>query len=61
MFGKVQKFVSEVTVELTKVSWLTRQELVDATWIVIFSSALLGLFIGCTDFVLSRLLGIIMR
>ncbi len=61
MFGKVKKFVSEVSVELKKVSWLTRQELVDATWIVILSSVLLGVFIGCTDLVLSKLLGLIVR
>jgi preprotein translocase subunit SecE len=61
MFGKVQKFVTEVVVELKKVSWLTRQEIVDATWIVFLSSAFLGVFISCTDFVLSRLLGMIMR
>ena len=61
MFGKIQKFVSEVSVELKKVSWLTRQELVDATWIVIFSTAFLGIFISGTDFVLSKLLGIVIR
>jgi len=59
MFGKVQKFVSEVTVELKKVSWSTRKDLLDATWIVMLSSAFLGLFIGGTDFVLSKLVGII--
>lgn len=61
MFTKIQKFVSEVGVELKKVSWLTRQELVDATWVVIFSTAVLGIFIGGTDFVLSKILGIIIR
>ena len=61
MIGKVQKFVSEVAVELKKVSWSTRKDLIDATWIVIISSIFLGLFIGGTDFVLSKLLGIIIR
>ncbi|OHA00900.1 MAG: preprotein translocase subunit SecE [Candidatus Sungbacteria bacterium RIFCSPHIGHO2_02_FULL_47_11] len=61
MLGKIQKFVSEVAVELKKVSWLTRQELIDATWIVILSSIFLGIFIGCADFVLSKLLGLIIR
>ncbi len=59
MIGKVQKFVSEVAVELKKVSWSTRKDLVDATWIVFLSSILLGVFIGGTDFVLSKLLEII--
>ena len=61
MIAKIQKFVGEVTVELKKVSWSTRKELVDATWIVIISSVLLGVFIGSTDFVLSKLLGIILN
>ena len=59
MIRKVQKFVSEVAVELKKVSWSTRKDLLDATWIVILSSVLLGIFIGGTDFVLSKLLGLI--
>ena len=59
MIGKVQKFVSEVAVELKKVSWSTRKDLIDATWIVLLSSILLGVFIGMTDFVLSKMLGII--
>ncbi|OGX34949.1 MAG: preprotein translocase subunit SecE [Omnitrophica WOR_2 bacterium RIFCSPHIGHO2_02_FULL_52_10] len=56
MIAKVQKFISEVAVELRKVSWSTRTELINAAWIVIVSTALLGLFIGGTDFVLSKLL-----
>ena len=59
MIGKVQKFVSEVAIELKKVSWSTRKDLIDATWIVLLSSILLGIFIGATDFVLSKLLEII--
>lgn len=58
-FAKVKKFVLEVFTELKKVTWLTRKDLIDTTWVVIISSILLGLFIGGTDFVLSKLLGII--
>ncbi|MCX5681755.1 MAG: preprotein translocase subunit SecE [Candidatus Omnitrophica bacterium] len=61
MFGKIQNFFSEVAVELKKVSWPTRAELIEATWIVIVSTFLLGLFIGAADFILSRLLGLIIR
>ena len=61
MFGKIQKFISEVIVELKKVSWSTRKELIDAAWIVLLSSVFLGVFIGGTDFVLSKILGIIVR
>ena len=61
MFGKIQKFIGEVTVELKKVSWSTRQELIDATWIVIISTAVLMVYIGMIDFALSKFLGIIIR
>ena len=61
MFLKLKKFFSEVIIELKKVSWSSRRELIDATWIVLLSSIFLGTFIGLTDFVLSRLLGIIIR
>lgn len=61
MIAKIKKFVTEVTVELKKVSWSTRQEVVDATRLVIISSIFLGLFIAGTDFVLSKILGLIIR
>jgi preprotein translocase subunit SecE len=61
MIAKIKKFFSEVTAELKKVSWTSRQELIDATRLVIISSVCLGFFIGATDFVLSRLLAILIR
>ena len=59
MLGKIKKFFKEVIVELKKVSWLTKKELLDSTWIVIISSACLGIFIGTVDVVLSKLIGLI--
>lgn len=61
MIGKIKKFITEVVVELKKVSWSTKRELLDSTWIVIVSSAFLGVFIGLTDFVLSKIIGLIIR
>ena len=61
MIGKVQKFFSEVVTELKKVSWSTRRDLIDAAWIVMLSSVLLGAYIGTTDFVLSKLLEMVIR
>ncbi len=51
----------EVVVELKKVSWSTRQELLDATWLIILSSAFLVIFIGTTDLILSRLVGFLLK
>ncbi len=59
MIAKIQKFFSEVFVELKKVSWSTRKELIDATWIVILSSVFLEIFISATDLALSKILQVI--
>lgn len=61
MIGKIKKFVSEVIVELKKVSWPTKTELLESTWIVLISTAVLGIFIGTTDFVLSKLIGYLIK
>ena len=61
MFSKIKKFISEVIVELKKVTWTTKKELLDATWVVIVSSLLLGCYIASCDFVLSKFLGILIR
>lgn len=60
-FAKIQKFIAEVIVELKKVSWSSKRELIDATWVVLVSSIALGVYIGSSDFVLSRLLGLLIR
>ena len=61
MISKVKKFISEVIAEMKKVSWTTRQELVDSTLIVILSSFLLGLFVGAIDFIFSRGISVIIK
>ena len=61
MIAKVQNFIGEVLAEMKKVSWTTRRELLDSTLIVIFSSVLLGTFIGAVDFFLSKGVTIIFK
>ncbi len=61
MFGKIQKFISEAVGELKKVAWTTRQELIDATLIVVVSSVVLGVFIWLNDTVLAYLLRLLIR
>jgi len=60
-WDRIQKFLSEVVVELAKVSWSTRQELLGATWIVIATTSILTLFVGFGDFALSKFLRLIIR
>ena len=58
---KIKVFLTEVIVELRKVSWPTRKELIDSTWIVLLSSIALAVFIGITDFALSKFLSLIIN
>jgi len=61
MFSKVSNFISEVTVELKKVSWPTRNELIGSTIVVIISVAAMSLFIGVCDFIFSKAVHLIIR
>ena len=61
MISNIQKFIGEVLAEMKKVSWTTRRELVDSTLIVIFSSFLLGIFVGIIDYAFSRGVAVIIK
>jgi preprotein translocase subunit SecE len=61
MFGKIKKFIAETVSELKKVSWTTRQELLDATKVVLVSSLLLAVYIAVTDFTLAKIVGMVIR
>ncbi|MCM8765269.1 MAG: preprotein translocase subunit SecE [Candidatus Omnitrophica bacterium] len=61
IFNKTVNFLKEVKVELSKVSWSTRQELIEASWVVIVITSLLALFIGVVDILLSKILSLIFR
>jgi len=61
MFAKINKFFTEVSVELKKVSWSTRSELIESTQVVLISTAFLGLFIAVIDLVLSKFIGVIIK
>ena len=60
-WNQIRKFVLEVVSELKKVSWTNRKDLIDSTWVVLMSSACLGVFIAVIDFVLSRLVALIIK
>ena len=61
MANKLVRFFSEVKTEMKKVSWSTRKELINSTWVVIFSVFLLAVFIGTVDFVISRAINLVIR
>ncbi|HAH21271.1 MAG TPA: preprotein translocase subunit SecE [Candidatus Omnitrophica bacterium] len=60
-YKKIKVFLSEVKVELSKVSWSTRHELFGATSVVISATFILALYIGIVDFSLSRLLTVLIK
>ena len=61
MLQKIQAFFQEVSVELRKVSWPTRQQTVSATVVVITVSFIVAFFLGIVDIVLARIVGAIMK
>lgn len=58
---KPVNFLKEVRLELGKVAWSTRQELIDSTIVVISITAITAVFIGIIDILLSKLLSILFR
>lgn len=61
MIERIKRFLSEVKTELKKVSWSTKDELISATTVVLISVFLLALFIGICDFILSRLMSMLIK
>jgi preprotein translocase subunit SecE len=60
MLSKIKSFFQEVSVELKKVSWPTRQQTVSATMVVIVITIIVSFFLGIVDVILARLVGTIM-
>jgi preprotein translocase subunit SecE len=61
IFTKIPAFFKEARQELAKVSWPTRKELFGAAWIVIVAVAILTLYIGGVDFVLSKAVSLVVQ
>jgi preprotein translocase subunit SecE len=61
MLQKTREFFEEVSVELKKVSWPTRQQTVNATVVVITVAFIVAFFLGIVDIVLARIVGAIMK
>ena len=58
MFKKIAQFINDVQVEMSKVSWPSRSELVNSTIIVAVVSILFTIYIFGADFILAYLLGL---
>ena len=55
MFGKMAKFLKDVKVEMSKVSWPTREELISSTAVVVVVSLIFAVIVGTLDTVLMLL------
>ncbi len=60
-WDSVVRFVREVRVEMKKVTWPQRKEVIGSTAVVIIASFLIALFLGLVDSVLQKLLLLIVR
>lgn len=61
MANKAKQFINDVAVELKKVSWSTRDELIGSTMAVIILVIILAIFIGACDVVLSKIVDMVIR
>lgn len=54
MFKKIIEFFSEVKLELKKVVFPTKKEVIGSTWVVIISVLISALFLGVVDMGLAK-------
>jgi preprotein translocase subunit SecE len=58
---RAREFIREVLVEFRKVTWPSRQELVNSTTVVIVVTVVLAFFLGAVDIGLARVVERILR
>jgi len=58
---RVKEFVREVLAEFRKVTWPSRQQLVNSTAVVIVVTVVVAFFLGGVDIVLARIVEGILR
>lgn len=56
LINKIKTFFKEVYVELRKVSWLSRSEVLRYTIIILFISVITAAFLGGLDYLFSSLI-----
>ena len=59
--SKTVQFFKDAFFGLTKVTWLSKKEVVATTVVVIVFVIIMALFVGAVDVVLSGLLGVILN
>ncbi|UCG52276.1 MAG: preprotein translocase subunit SecE [Candidatus Latescibacterota bacterium] len=59
MIERLKNYLLETRIELKKVTWPTKDELKEATRVVVVASILLTIFIGIIDQILSRIIKLV--
>ena len=55
---KIKQFFREVKVEVNKVVYPNRDELIGSTWVVIITDVVISVFLGVIDLGLTKLVGV---
>lgn len=61
MFERIKEFLREVKVEIRKVVYPTKEELIGSTWVVIITVIVVSVFLGIVDLGLSKIVSIALR
>lgn len=61
MVEKIKEFFKEVKIEMKKVVYPSREELIGSTWVVIITAIIISVFLGVVDLGLSKLVKIALR
>ncbi|MDP8258368.1 MAG: preprotein translocase subunit SecE [Candidatus Aadella gelida] len=59
--ASIVTFFGQVKIEMKKVSWPSRSELISSTIVVLLSTLALAVYIGVCDLVLSRFVNFLIR
>jgi preprotein translocase subunit SecE len=61
VLAKSRIFLNDVKAELKKVTWPARKETISTSWVVIVIILLISLYLGICDFILVKLLRVIIH
>lgn len=61
MFDRIKNFFREVKIEIKKVSYPSRAELIGSLWVVIFTVFIVSIYLGVIDLGLSKLVKTLLR
>ncbi|GAB4390612.1 MAG: preprotein translocase subunit SecE [Thermodesulfovibrionales bacterium] len=61
MIQRIRQFLREVKIEIKKVVFPSKDELVGSTWVVIVAVILMSFYLGVVDLGLSKLVRVLLR